>query len=158
MFCYKLLTFSWWFSFPHGSSGKESTRNVEDLWSIPGLGRSPGEGHDYPLQCPGLGMDCIAHGFAKSQTDWVTLTFSCGLSFICSASVEKNPPANAGDEGPIPGSGGFPGEGNSYPLQYSCLGNLMDGGVWWTRVHGIAKNQTQLSDETITAIYVCECV
>ena len=36
--------------FPGGSNGKESTCNAEDLGSIPGLGRSPGEGHDNPLQ------------------------------------------------------------------------------------------------------------
>ena len=38
----------------------------------------------------------------------------------------KNLPANAGDEGSIPGSGGSPGEGNGNPLQYSCLENPMD--------------------------------
>ena len=41
-------------------------------------------------------------------------------------SVVKNPPANAGDLGSIPGSGRSPGEGNGNPLHYSCLGNLMD--------------------------------
>ena len=35
----------------------------------------------------------------------------------------KNPPASAGDAGLIPGSGGFPGEGNGKPLQYFCQGN-----------------------------------
>ena len=34
--------------FPHGSAGKESACNVGDLGSIPGLGRSPGEGNDLP--------------------------------------------------------------------------------------------------------------
>ena len=42
----------------------------------------------------------------------------------------KNPPANAGDVGLIPGSGKFPGEGNGNPLQYSCLERPMDGGTW----------------------------
>ena len=36
------------------------------------------------------------------------------------------------------------GEGNGTPLQYSCLENPMDGGVWWAAVHGVAKSQTQL--------------
>ena len=76
MFCYKLLTFSLWFSFLHSSAGKESTHNVEDLGSIPGLGRSPGEGNGYPLQYSGLGVSCIVHGVAKSRTDWATLTFT----------------------------------------------------------------------------------
>ena len=46
----------------------------------------------------------------------------------------------------IPGSGRFPGEGNGYPLQYSCLGNPMDRGAWWPTAGGVAKNRTQLSD------------
>ena len=40
----------------------------------------------------------------------------------------KNPPANAGDTGLIPGSGRYPGEGNGYPLQFSCLENPMETG------------------------------
>ena len=57
-------------SFPCGSSGKEFTCNVGDLGSIPGLGRSPGEGKGYPLQYSGLenSMDCIVHGVTKSRT------------------------------------------------------------------------------------------
>ena len=49
---------------------KESTCNVGDLGSIPGLGRSPGEGRVYPLQYSGLenSMDSIVHGVAKSRT------------------------------------------------------------------------------------------
>ena len=52
------------------SAGKESACNAGDPGSIPGLGRSPGEGSGYPLQYSGLenSMDCIVHGFAKSQT------------------------------------------------------------------------------------------
>ena len=42
------------------------------------------------------------------------------------------------------------GEGNGTPLQYSCLENPMDGGAWWTAVHGIAMSQTWLSDFTFT--------
>ena len=55
--------------FPHGSVGKQSACNVRDLDSIPGLGRSPGEGKGYPLQYSGLenSMDCIVHGVTKSQ-------------------------------------------------------------------------------------------
>jgi len=56
--------------FPGGSTGKESACNIGDMGSIPGLGRSPGEGKDYPLQYSGLenSMDCIVHGVAKSWT------------------------------------------------------------------------------------------
>ena len=42
------------------------------------------------------------------------------------------------------------GEGDGNPLQYSCLGNPMDGGAWWAAVHGIVKSRTQLSDFTFT--------
>ena len=38
---------------------------------------------------------------------------------------------NVGDLGSIPEYGTFPGEGNSNPLQYSCLENPMDRGAWW---------------------------
>jgi len=55
---------------PCGSLGKESTCNVGDLGSIPGLGRSPGEGKGYPLQYSGLenSMNHTVHGLTKSQT------------------------------------------------------------------------------------------
>ena len=42
------------FSWPGLPAGKESTCNVGDLGSVPGSGRSPGEGKDYPLQCSSL--------------------------------------------------------------------------------------------------------
>ena len=45
----------------------------------------------------------------------------------------KNPPANAGDMGSIPGLGKTPGEGKGNPRQYSCLENLMDRGAWRDR-------------------------
>ena len=56
--------------FPCGSAGKESACNAGDLGSIPGLGRSPGEGNSYPLQYFGLEnfMDCIVNGVTNSRT------------------------------------------------------------------------------------------
>ena len=51
-----------------------------------------------------------------------------------------------GDPGSITGSERSPGEGNGYPLQYSCLKDSMDRGAWWTIVHGVAKSWIQLSD------------
>ena len=70
-------------------------------------------------------------------------------------SVVKNPPANAVDArdvGFIPGSGRPLGGRNSNPLQYSCLENPMDRGVWWATVHGVARRQTQLSTHASNAI------
>ena len=52
----------------------------------------------------------------------------------------KNPLANAGDVGSIPGSGRSPGGGNGNPLQYSCLGNPMDRGAWGATIYGVVKD------------------
>ena len=54
----------------------------------------------------------------------------------------KNPPADAGDVGLIPGSERSPGEGNENRLQYSYLENSMDRGAWCDKIHGVAKSQT----------------
>ena len=51
----------------------------------------------------------------------------------------KNPPANAGDTGSVPGSGRSPGEGNGNLLQYPYLGNPMDKGAWQATVHGVTR-------------------
>ena len=56
--------------------------------------------------------------------------------------IVKNLPASIEDVkrlGLISGSGRSPGGGNGNPLQYSCLENLMDRGVWQVTVHGVAK-------------------
>ena len=56
--------------FPGGSVGKESACNAGDLGSVPGLGRSLGEGNGYALQCCGLEnpMDCTVQGVTESRT------------------------------------------------------------------------------------------
>ena len=56
-----------------------------------------------------------------------------------SGAVVKNPLANAGDAGSVPGWGRSPGEGNGNPVQYSCLGNPMDRDAWLATVHGITN-------------------
>ena len=60
----------------------------------------------------------------------------------------KNPPANAGDVGLIPGEGRSLGEGNGNPLQYSCLGNPMDRGAWRPIVHGVARVRHDLATKS----------
>ena len=69
-------------SFPGGSDGKASAYNLGDPGSIPGLGKSPGEGHGNPLQysCLENPMDrgtwkATVHGVAKSQTQLSNFTF-----------------------------------------------------------------------------------
>ena len=68
------------------------------------------------------------------------------LSYFPGGSYSKESAYNVGDPGLIPGLGRSPGEGNSNPLQYSCLENSMGRGAWWGRVHGMAKSQTQLTN------------
>ena len=66
--------------------------------------------------------------------------------------VAKNPPANSGDAGDVGlilGSERSPGVGNGSPLQYSCLENPMNRGVWHATVHEVAQNQTLLSLYTL---------
>ena len=62
-----MYAYAW--TFPSGFDSKEASCNAGDLGSIPGLGRSPGEGKGYVLQYSGLenSMDYIIHGIAKSQ-------------------------------------------------------------------------------------------
>ena len=56
----------------------------------------------------------------------------------------KESACNAEDLGSAPGSGRSPGDGNGYPLQYSCLENFMDRGAWRATVRGAAKSRTTL--------------
>ena len=71
--------------------------------------------------------------FLQECLHFPTFWFSFG------GSVVKNPPAKAGDTGFIPGSKRSPGEGNSCPLQDSCLGSPMDREAWRATVHGVTK-------------------
>ena len=69
-------------------------------------------------------------GFEASK-DRLTLLLGAKAVGFPSGSEVKVSSCNAGDAGLIPGLGRSPGEGNSNPLQYSCLENPMDGGAWW---------------------------
>ena len=83
-----------------------------------------------PGSIPGLGRS-TGKGWLPIQ---VVLGFPCG-------SAGKESTCNAGDLGSIPALGRSPGEGKGYPLQYFGQENSMD-----CIVHGVAKNQTWLSD------------
>ena len=85
--------------FPDSSVGKESICNARDPGSIPGLGRSAGEGIDYPLQYSWASL--VAQLFKNPLAMWETWVGSLGW-------------------------GRSPGEGKGYPLQYSGLENSMD--------------------------------
>ena len=86
---------------------------------------------------------------------WIPLpckVFNTRLGFPDDSAV-KNLPANVGDIGNVgllPRSGRSPGGGNCNPLQYSCLENPMDRGVWKATVQGVVKSWTRLSDWACT--------
>ena len=65
-----------------------------------------------------------------------------------SGAVVKNPPADAGEAGSIPGLGISPEEGNGNPFQYSCLENSTDRVAWQVTAHGVTKSWTRLSSYT----------
>ena len=128
-----------------------SASNAGDPGSIPGSGRSPGEGNGNPLQYSCLenpldrgAWQATVHGVAKSRTRLSNFTLS---HIVFGGSVVKDPPANAGDTGDVssPKLGRFPGGRNGNPLQYFCLGIPLDRGAWQATVHGVAKSQTRLS-------------
>ena len=78
----------------------------------------------------------VAQLFVVVILKLVTLYWGLGRSVV------KNLPANVGDArdvGSIPGSEKSPGERNCNPLQYSCLENPTDRGMWQATVHGVTK-------------------
>ena len=69
----------------------------------------------------------------------------------------NSPPANAGNSGSVVGLGRSLGEESGNPLQYSCLGNPIDRGAWWTTIHGVVKEL----DVTIIKqqqLYIIHCM
>ena len=81
------------------------------------------------------------HGASESdmteQLNNNTTYWACLVAYIV-----KKLPSNTGevrDAGSIPDLGKSPGEGNGYPLQYSCLGDSMDRGAWQPTVHGVTR-------------------
>ena len=85
-----------------------------------------------------IGQRCVSppHSVGASASVWASLAAQTVKKSVC----------NAGDSGSVPGLGRSPGEGNGYPLQYSCLENSMDRGAWQATVHRVAKSQKRLSD------------
>ena len=83
-------------AFACGSAGKESACNVGDLGSIPGLGRSPGEGKGFPLQYSGLenSMGCIVHGVTKSLTQMSDFHFLSSVHLYTAQIRKDNSPTN----------------------------------------------------------------
>ena len=84
-----------------------------------------------------------------NREDWDlhTIMYKIHRDFPCSL-VDKQSACIAGDQDSIPGSGRSVGEGN--PLQYSCLENPVDRGVWQATVHGFARVGHDLATKTTT--------
>ena len=81
--------------------------------------------------CPELGL--LDHMMV------LFLVFLKNFHMVAQWLKKKNPPANSGDTGLIPGLGRSSGQGNGNPLQNSYLGSPMDRGAWWAIVHGVTK-------------------
>ena len=112
--------------FPGGSDGKASAYNAEDLGSILGSGRSPGEGNGNPVQysCLENPMDeawlATVHGVAMNRTQLSDFTIHYVLRRgFPDSSVGKESACNTGNPGSIPGLGRSAGQGIGYPFQYS---------------------------------------
>ena len=75
---------------PGGSAGKKSACSAGDLGSIPGVGRPPGEGKGYPLQCAGLenSVDCVVQGGPRLGHSGVTFTFTLLLCMMPLSSIQ----------------------------------------------------------------------
>ena len=89
-----------------------------------------------------MGLRCDLNGIKN----WELRQHSYLYGFS-GGSVVKNLPAKAREADSIPGVGRVSGGGNGNPLQYSCLGNPMDRGTWRPAVQGVAKSQTQPSNQ-----------
>ena len=95
---------------------------------------------DHPaLDPPEVGDPCSSGLFAHFFRQDLLSTWASQMVLVV-----RDLPANAGDVDSILGSGRSPGGGHGNPLQYSCLENPMDRGVWWAAVLGVAKSRTQL--------------
>ena len=108
---------------------------------------------------PIAGSSALCSSFQDSRTvvlKSVLFLKSCSSNLDCPGGSDGKVSAyNAGDPGSIP-LGKIPLEKEmANPLQYSCLENPMDGGVWWAIVRGVAKSLTQLSDFTFTFQLIC---
>ena len=139
--------------FPGSSAGKESACNARDPGSVPGSGRSSGEGIGYPLQCswaslvaqlvknpPAVQETTVHFWFRKIHWRRDRLPTPVFLGFHIGSSGKESL-SNTGDQGSIPGLGRSPREGKGYPLQYSGLENSMD-----CIGHGVTKSRTRLRE------------
>ena len=121
--------------------GLLTPRSTDSQAALISLAPGWGQGTQWSRVCCEIHRRSI--DWAQVVPNWTSLV----------AQMVKRLAYNAGDRGSIPGWGRSPGEGNGNSLQYSCLENPMETGVWWTTVHGVAKSRTQLSNFTFSPNY-----
>ena len=112
-----------------------------------------------PRESQGRGSLAGFHLWGRTKSDTTEATQQqqqqqCVYWSFPGGSEVKTSAWNVGDLGSIPRSGRSPGEGDSNPLQYSCLENPMEGGAWQATVHGVTKSRTRLSDFTFTLVCI----
>ena len=95
---------------------------------------------------PEANLPTVFHFLSEFTTTMCVVRLWATKYGLPGGSAVRNPPANAGDMGSIPGSRRSAGEGNGNPLQDSCPENPADIGAWRATIHGVAKSQTRLSD------------
>ena len=95
-----------------------------------------------------IGLRSLTTKLTIGNSQWITIGNRQWITRSFPGDSDgKEPACNAGDLCLIPGLGRSPGEGNGYPLKYSCLENSMDRGAWWAIVRGVAEPWTQLSKD-----------
>ena len=147
---------------------------MKSYFLVCGLDQSWNQNHQYVTTAYGYGCVCVCvcvciyvyiyiyiyiyiytGVYVRFAHIWMHMyIYICMYGASLVAHRVKNPSANAGDVGSIPGSGRSPGEGNDYPLHYSCLENSMDIGAWRATVHGVSKSQTRLYDSACMQVYI----
>ena len=140
---FQAITYTWTHMYANTHTQNTLQKLASETWKVTRISIQPhspslkgGEwGLCEPLKAKGLEQGCKQRAniylLRASQVVWVV----------------KNLPVNAGDikdAGLIPRLERSPRRGNGNPLQYSCLENPVDRGVWWVSVHRVAKGQTWL--------------
>ena len=119
----------WISGFPDSSAGKESACNAGDPCSIPGTGRSPGEGTGYLLQYARASLVAQMNTSLKCRNKWQRICLQIQETWIQFLSWED----------PLE-------EGMATHSSILAWRIPMDRGTWWATVHGVVKRQTRLSN------------
>ena len=93
----------------------------------------------------------LSTGFSRQEyRSWLLFPSPFANGFPGGSEV-KAYVSNAGDPAAIPEVGRCPGEGDGYPLQYSCLENPRDRGAWWAAIYGFSQSRTRLKQLSMHA-------